>query len=71
VVGSSLEATGFFFSQKLSAADTCYSAFDQELLVVYSGILHFRHMLECWNFTIFTNQHAVAGRLDLRVRAPL
>jgi RNase H-like domain found in reverse transcriptase len=30
-----------FFSQKLSPAESCYSAFDRELLAVYSSILHF------------------------------
>jgi cleavage and polyadenylation specificity factor subunit 1 len=35
-----------FFSQKLSAAEARYSAFDCELLAVYSGVLYFRHLLE-------------------------
>jgi RNase H-like domain found in reverse transcriptase len=52
--GGGAEPLGFFF-QKLSAAKTHYSAFNRELLAVYSGILHFRHMLEGRNFTIFTD----------------
>ena len=35
-----------FFSKKLSPAETRYSAFDRELLAVYSTIRHFRHNLE-------------------------
>ena len=35
-----------FFSKKLSPAETRYSAFDQELLAVYTTIRHFRHNLE-------------------------
>ena len=34
-----------FFSKKLSPAETCYSTFDRELLVVYAMIRHFRHNL--------------------------
>ena len=35
-----------FFSQKLSAAQQKYSAFDRELLAAYSAICHFRFSLE-------------------------
>ena len=35
-----------FFSKKLWPAETCYSAFDWELLAVYATIRHFRHNLE-------------------------
>ena len=35
-----------FFSQKLSAAQQKYSAFDRELLAAYSAIFHFRFSLE-------------------------
>ena len=34
------------FSKKLSPAETRYSAFDRELLAVYTTIRHFRHNLE-------------------------
>jgi RNase H-like domain found in reverse transcriptase len=35
-----------FFSAKLEAAQTWYSAFDRELLACYLAIRHFRWMLE-------------------------
>jgi hypothetical protein len=35
-----------FFSHKLAVAETRYSAFDRELLAIYSGIRYFRYMLE-------------------------
>jgi hypothetical protein len=44
-----------FFSQKLSAAVASYSVFNRELLAIYSGILHFRHLLENRSFVIFTD----------------
>ena len=40
-----------FFSRKLSAAKTKYSAFDRELLATYSAIRHFRFLLEGRDFT--------------------
>jgi hypothetical protein len=58
-----------FFSQKLSAAEARYSAFDHELLAVYSGILHFRHLLEGRSFTIFTDHLPLLGALT-RVSEP-
>jgi RNase H-like domain found in reverse transcriptase len=53
-----------FFSQKLSAAESQYSAFDRELLAVYSGILHFRHLLEGRPFVIFTDLKPLVGALS-------
>jgi cleavage and polyadenylation specificity factor subunit 1 len=44
-----------FFSQKLAAAQTRYSAFDRELLAIYSGIRYFRYMLEGRRFTVYTD----------------
>jgi cleavage and polyadenylation specificity factor subunit 1 len=58
-----------FFSQKLSATETRYSAFDQELLAVYAGILYFRHLLEGRSFTIFTDNLPLLGALT-RVTEP-
>jgi hypothetical protein len=58
-----------FFSQKLSAAESRYSPFDRELLAVYSGILHFRHLLEGRSFTIFTDYLPLLGALT-RVSEP-
>ena len=34
------------FSRRTTAAESRYSAYDLELLAIYSSILHFRHMLE-------------------------
>jgi RNase H-like domain found in reverse transcriptase/Reverse transcriptase (RNA-dependent DNA polymerase) len=53
-----------FFSQKLSAAESRYSAFDRELIAVYSGILHFRHLLEGRPFVIFTDHKPLVGALS-------
>ena len=44
-----------FFSKKLNPAETRYSAFDRELLVVYATIKHFRHNLEGRNFFVNTD----------------
>jgi len=44
-----------FYSHKLAAAQTRYSAFDRELFAVYSGIRYFRYMLEGQRFTVFTD----------------
>ena len=35
-----------YFSKKLKPAETCYSTFDRELLVVYLAIKHFQHFVE-------------------------
>ena len=35
-----------FFSKKLSPAEKKYSAFDRELLAIYSSIIHFKHYVE-------------------------
>jgi hypothetical protein len=44
-----------FFSKKLTAAETKYSAFDRELLAIYLAIKHFRYFVEGREFTIFTD----------------
>jgi hypothetical protein len=44
-----------FYSKKFDSAQVRYSAFDRELLACYSGIRHFRWMLEGRRFTIYTN----------------
>ena len=41
----------------LSPAETCYSAFDRELLAVYATIRHFRHNLEGRNFFVNTDHN--------------
>jgi RNase H-like domain found in reverse transcriptase len=52
-----------FFSQKLSDTESRYSAFDRELLAVYSSILHFRHLLERRHFVVFSDHKPLAGAL--------
>nr|VZH98177.1 unnamed protein product [Spirometra erinaceieuropaei] len=44
-----------FFSKKLSPAETRYSTFGRELLVIYLAVKHFRHFLEGRDFTISTD----------------
>jgi RNase H-like domain found in reverse transcriptase len=53
-----------FFSQKLSPAESRYSAFDRELLAVYSSILHFRHLLEGRRFSVFSDHKPLASALN-------
>ena len=43
-----------FFSKKLSPAQEKWSVFDRELWACFSGIRHFRFILEGCSFTIFT-----------------
>ena len=44
-----------FFSRKLNRAEQNYSAFDRELLAVYSAVRHFKFLLEGTHFTIRTD----------------
>ena len=44
-----------FFSKKLSPAEKKYSAFDRELLAIYSAIHHFTHYVEGRHLTIWTD----------------
>ena len=44
-----------FFSRKLTQAECKYSAYDRELLAIYSAVRYFRHMLEGRVFTIYTD----------------
>jgi len=44
-----------FHSAKLTSAQTRYSAFDRELLAMYSAVTKFRHMIEGRQCTIFTD----------------
>ena len=45
-----------FFSRRTSPAEARYSAYNLELLAVYSTIVKFRHVLEGCRVRIFTNQ---------------
>jgi RNase H-like domain found in reverse transcriptase len=42
-----------FYSKMLSQAEAKYSAFDRELLAVYSAIIHFQHFVEGRNVAVF------------------
>lgn len=44
-----------FFSRHLTSTQEKYSTYDRELLAIYEGIKHFRHMLEGRKFAIFTD----------------
>ncbi|GFU00185.1 transposon Tf2-11 polyprotein [Trichonephila clavipes] len=54
VVNSELQPLAFF-SRKLTSSEKSYSAYDRELLAIYSAIRHFRYMLEARDFTVFTD----------------
>ncbi|GFX14716.1 transposon Tf2-8 polyprotein [Trichonephila clavipes] len=54
VVDSELQPLAFF-SRKLTSSEKSYSAYDRELLAIYSAIRHFRYMLEARDFTVFTD----------------
>ena len=52
-----------FFSVKLDAAQSKYSAFDRELLAVYLSIRHFRWILEGRKFHVFSDHKPLQGAL--------
>ncbi|GFU74930.1 retrovirus-related Pol polyprotein from transposon opus [Trichonephila clavipes] len=54
VVDSELQPLAFF-SRKLTSSEKSYSAYERELLAIYSAIRHFRYMLEARDFTVFTD----------------
>ncbi|GFX04352.1 retrovirus-related Pol polyprotein from transposon 17.6 [Trichonephila clavipes] len=54
VVDSELQPLAFF-SRKLTSSEKSYSAYDRELLAIYSAIRYFRYMLEARDFTVFTD----------------
>ncbi|GFT73369.1 retrovirus-related Pol polyprotein from transposon 17.6 [Trichonephila clavipes] len=54
VVDSELQPLAFF-SRKLTSSEKSYSAYDRELLAIYSAIRNFRYMLEARDFTVFTD----------------
>ncbi|GFV75378.1 retrovirus-related Pol polyprotein from transposon 17.6 [Trichonephila clavipes] len=54
VVDSELQPLAFF-PRKLTSSEKSYSAYDRELLAIYSAIRHFRYMLEARDFTVFTD----------------
>ncbi|GFU82120.1 retrovirus-related Pol polyprotein from transposon 297 [Trichonephila clavipes] len=54
VVDSELQPLAFY-SRKLTSSEKSYSAYDRELLAIYSAVRHFRYMLEARDFTVFTD----------------
>jgi cleavage and polyadenylation specificity factor subunit 1 len=58
-----------FYSKKLSATEERYSAFDRELWAVFSGIRHFRYLLEGRRFHVLTDHKPLTTALH-RVSEP-
>ena len=52
-----------FFSKKLTPAEVKWSAYDRELWACFTGIRHFRFILEGRVFTIFTDHKPLIGAL--------
>ena len=50
-----------YFSRRTTLAESRYSAYNLELLAIYSSIVHFRHVLEGRNFRIFTDQRPLTS----------
>ena len=60
-----------FFSKKLSSAEKKYSAFDRELLGIYSAIRHFRNFVEGRSFVVYTDHKPLTTALaSLVERSP-
>ncbi len=49
-----------FLSYKLLPAESCYLAFDCDLLAAYLSVLHFRFFLEGRTFTLFTEKNLLS-----------
>jgi RNase H-like domain found in reverse transcriptase len=66
--GSAAGIATWFFSKKLTAAQSRYSTFDRELLACHDAIRHFRWSLEGREFCIYTDHkpltHALARASD-------
>ena len=75
-VGAALQQLGnrawrplAFFSRKLSPTESRYSTFDRELLAAFSGVRHFRFLLEGRRFRILTDHKPLVSALS-RVSPP-
>jgi hypothetical protein len=55
-----------FFSEKLSAAERKYSAFDRKLLAIYRAVRHFQHMVEARQFSIYTDHKPITYAFGLK-----
>ncbi|GFT15673.1 transposon Tf2-8 polyprotein [Trichonephila clavipes] len=60
-----------FFSRKLTSSEKSYSAYDRELLAIYSAIRHFRYMLEARDFTVFTDHKPLTYAFRQKVTSVL
>jgi hypothetical protein len=58
-----------FFSRKLSPTEARYSAFDRELWAIFSGIRHYRYLLEGRPFHVLTDHKPLTTALH-RVSEP-
>ncbi|GFS89776.1 RT_RNaseH_2 domain-containing protein [Trichonephila clavipes] len=70
VVDSELQPLAFF-SRKLTSSEKSYSAYDRELLAIYSAIKHFRYMLEARDFTLFTDHKPLTYAFRQKVTSVL
>ncbi|CAH8845753.1 unnamed protein product [Trichobilharzia szidati] len=55
-----------FFSKRLDATQSRYSAFSRELLAVYLAVKHFRHMVEGIPFTIYTDHKPLTKAMNAK-----
>ena len=69
VVEGHLQPLGFF-SQRTTSFESRYSAYNLELLAIYSTIFKFWHVLEGWRFRIFTDQKPLMSAL-FKARDPV
>ena len=60
-----------FGSHSHFLAETCYSAFDRELLAVYATIRHFRHNLKGRNFFVNTDHKPLTYVMTSVTERPL
>ncbi|GFY13762.1 retrovirus-related Pol polyprotein from transposon 412 [Trichonephila clavipes] len=70
VVDSELQPLAFF-SRKLTSSEKSYSAYDRELLAIYSAIRHFRYMLEARDFTVLTDHKPLTYAFSKKVTSVL
>ena len=59
-----------FFSKKLSPEEALYSAFDRELLAVYTTIRYFRHSLEGREFYVNTDHKSLTYVMNSTTERP-
>lgn len=55
-----------FFSRKLSKSQRTYSAFNQEVLVARSAVIHFHHILQGRQFALLTDHKPLVAALEKR-----